>query len=115
MGDEDDITVIGIEPNPRIPSHLQFSIQQALELDSSDEEGTQRRSMIQSEVERVQRTNFCHFALLCLVPTSLLLIVVITVLGEGDTCGNTNPFTKCFQESRSFVNAFTSRCVCDAV
>ena len=111
--DDDDVTIIGVEdlPNPPLSTHLQISIQQLVDADQE----SQRRSIIQNEIEREQRTNFCHFALLCLVPTSLLLIVIITVLGEGDTCVNTNPFTNCFQERRSFVNAFTSRCVCDAV
>mmetsp|Transcript_17235 Transcript_17235/g.21492 ORF Transcript_17235/g.21492 Transcript_17235/m.21492 type:complete len:206 (-) Transcript_17235:100-717(-) len=73
-----------------------------------------RRLVVQRELERVQRANFCHFMLLCLVPTSLLLIVVFTVMSDGHDCVSSS-LTKCFAEPRTFVNAFTSRCICDAV
>jgi hypothetical protein len=34
--------------------------------------------------QRVQRASFVHFMLLCLIPTALLLIVVVTVFGEEE-------------------------------
>jgi uncharacterized membrane protein YdbT with pleckstrin-like domain len=75
----------------------------------------QRRSAILAEVERVQRANFIHFALLCLVPTSLLLIVIAAIISQDGECNGIEGVTVCERESRSFVNAFTTRCVCDAV
>ena len=68
-------------------------------------------------MERVQRANFIHFALLCLVPTSLLLIVIAAIISEDGECNvsGEDGVTVCERESRSFVNAFTTRCVCDAV
>ncbi|KAL3787628.1 hypothetical protein HJC23_011776 [Cyclotella cryptica] len=75
----------------------------------------QRRQDILREVERVQRANFIHFALLCLVPTSLLLIVIAAIVSEGGECLGAEGITICEREARTFVNAFTTRCVCDAV
>jgi len=74
-----------------------------------------RRQAILAEVERVQRANFIHFALLCLVPTSLLLIVIAAIVSEDGECSGADGVTVCEREERSFVNAFTTRCVCDAV
>jgi hypothetical protein len=51
--------------------------------------------------------------LLCLIPTALLLIVVVTVFGEEEPCGS--EVTTCRQEARTFINAFTTRCICDAI
>ncbi len=73
-----------------------------------------RREAIRKEVERVQRTNAIHFALLCLVPTSLLLIVIAAIVSEDSECTG-DGLTVCEREPRSFVNAFTTRCICDAV
>jgi len=73
-----------------------------------------RREAIRKEVERVQRANAIHFALLCLVPTSLLLIVIAAIVSEDSECSG-DGLTVCEREPRSFVNAFTTRCICDAV
>lgn len=75
----------------------------------------QRRRDILLEVQRVQRANFIHFALLCLVPTSLLLIVIAAIVSEGGECLGAEGVTVCEREARTFVNAFTTRCICDAV
>lgn len=74
-----------------------------------------RREAIHQEVLRVQRANFIHFLVLCLVPTTLLLIVIAAIVSEDGECGSTAGLTVCEREPRSFVNAFTSRCICDAV
>ncbi|KAL7543795.1 hypothetical protein ACHAXR_013131 [Thalassiosira sp. AJA248-18] len=75
-----------------------------------------RREAIHREVERVQRANFIHFLVLCLVPTTLLLIVIAAIVSEDGECGGgDNGLTVCEREPRNFVNAFTSRCICDAV
>lgn len=65
------------------------------------------------ELQRIQRASFIHFGLLCLIPTSLLLIVVATVIGDDESC--VSEATNCIREERTFINAFTTRCVCDAI
>jgi len=81
------------------------------EEDAANEE--RRREALLGEIQRSQRANFVHFFMLCLVPTSLLLIVVANVVGESTECDNYP--VHCSAEPRSFINAFTSRCICDAV
>lgn len=79
-----------------------------------------RREIVLRELERVQKANFIHFFVLCLVPTSLLLIVISAILNEETECGNDyvdsgGVSLVCEKEERAFVNAFTSRCLCNAV
>lgn len=92
----------------------------------SEQDTSLRRQAIHREVERVQRANFIHFALLCLVPTSLLLIVIAAIVSEDGECSAESSggggggddggyLTLCEREARTFVNAFTTRCICDAV
>lgn len=54
------------------------------------------------------------------MPTSLLLIVVAAIISDDGECNDNynnvgGGVTVCEREPRSFVNAFTTRCVCDAV
>lgn len=72
-----------------------------------------RRNVLLRELQRVQRASFIHFMILCLIPTSLLFIVIATVLGEDQECESAA--TTCEKEARTFINAFTTRCVCDAI
>lgn len=72
-----------------------------------------RRSILLRELKRIQRTSFIHFALLCFIPTALLVIVLVTILSEEEVCESTA--TYCALERRTFVNAFTTRCVCDPI
>ena len=82
----------------------------------NQEEINTRRSTIRTEIERIQRSNFIHFLVLCLVPTSLLLIVIAAILSEDGECEvATDGLTVCEREPRTFVNAFTTRCICEAV
>ena len=74
-----------------------------------------RRETIRIEIERMQRSNFIHFVILCLVPTSLLLIVIAAILSEDGECEVEGGLTSCEREERTFVNAFTTRCICEAV
>lgn len=76
------------------------------------EQESRRRVTALREIEQTQRSNFLHFVLLCLVPTSLLLILVVTVMGNDDECIGMH--TYCYSEPKSFFNPFTSRCICDA-
>ena len=90
--------------------HQQAALWNA-EDDAANEE--RRREALLGEIQRSQRSNFVHFLMLCLVPTSLLLIVVASVVGENTECDNFP--VHCVAEPKSFINAFTSRCICDAV
>lgn len=82
----------------------------------NEEEIQTRRETIRTEIERMQRSNFIHFVVLCLVPTSLLLIVIAAILSEDGECGvEEGGMTSCEREPRKFVNAFTTRCICEAV
>ena len=82
----------------------------------SEEATAQRRRALHQEVERIQRANFLHFMVLCLVPTTLLIIVIAAILSEDGECnGDVDGLTVCQREPRSFVNAFTSRCICSAI
>ena len=79
----------------------------------SPEMQERRRNVLLRELQRVQRASFIHFMILCLIPTSLLFIVIATVLGEDEVCQSAA--TTCEKEPRTFINAFTTRCVCDAI
>lgn len=79
----------------------------------SPEMQERRRNVLLRELQRVQRASFIHFMILCLIPTSLLFIVIATVLGEDEECQSAA--TTCEKEPRTFINAFTTRCVCDAI
>jgi len=51
-----------------------------------------------------------------LVPTTILVIVIAAIVSEdGEYSTGENALAVCAREPRSFVNAFTSRCICDAV
>ena len=41
--------------------------------------------------------------------------MIAAIVSEDGECGSTAGLTVCEREPRSFVNAFTSRCICDAV
>ena len=82
----------------------------------SDEHDRRRHQSALREVEQIQRSNFVHFLLLCMVPTSLLLILVVSVMGnESNNACSTGNSQHCYSEARSFFNPFTSRCICEAV
>jgi hypothetical protein len=72
-----------------------------------------RRNVLLGELRRVQRASFIHFMLLCLIPTALMIIVIATVVGDEEDCVSEATF--CELEPRTFVNAFTTRCVCDSI
>ncbi len=64
----------------------------------------------------MQRANFIHFLVLCLVPTALLVIVIAAIVSEDGDCGSGgDELMACEMEPRSFANAFTTTCICDAV
>lgn len=107
--DDDDVTIIVLEnddENDEVLAHGWID-------QNSPEMQERRRNVLLSELQRIQRASFFHFLILCLIPTSLLFIVIATVLGEDEECQSAA--TTCMKEPRTFINAFTTRCVCDAI
>jgi len=117
--DEEEELIVSVPQNSNnynniLGGGVQFTIPPVWE--PSEEATAQRRRAIHQEVERIQRANFLHFMVLCLVPTTLLIIVIAAILSEDGECnGDVDGLTICQREPRSFVNAFTSRCICDAI
>jgi hypothetical protein len=108
--DDDEMTIITLEHNndQNAAAALAWLDQNGPEMER------RRRNVLLRELQRVQRASFIHFMLLCLIPTALVLVVVVTVFGEGEPCGS-EVTTTCRQEARTFINAFTTRCICDAI
>lgn len=63
-----------------------------------------------------------------MIPTALLLIVIVAIMSERGECGSSsttslgdnnnnsnNVSIQCYREPRTFVNAFTSTCICNAI
>lgn len=111
--DDDDMTIIGLDQDPEQGANDQQSAALAWIEQNGPEMEERRRNVLLRELQRVQRASFIHFILLCLIPTSLLFIVVATVLGEDENCES--EATTCSTEPRTFINAFTTRCICDAI
>mmetsp|Transcript_3572 Transcript_3572/g.5406 ORF Transcript_3572/g.5406 Transcript_3572/m.5406 type:complete len:189 (-) Transcript_3572:459-1025(-) len=115
--DEDDHTIIGFDDGNDIRRRqgggLDDNLMPMWDTQNDEDAEQRRQNTIRREIESVQRSNFFHLFLLCLVPTTLLLVVVASILGEGDDCGSLT--TNCSREPRKFMNAFTSRCICDSI
>jgi hypothetical protein len=109
--DDDDMTVIVLEQGENhdfiTPASAGWAEQDSPEMEE------RRRNVLLRELQRVQRASFIHFLILCLIPTSLLFIVIATVLGDDEDCES--EATECKKEARTFINAFTTRCICDAI
>lgn len=110
--DDDDLTVIVLEQGAENAFINQAAAAGWVGQDSPEME-ERRRNVLLRELQIVQRASFIHFMILCLIPISLLLIVIVTVLGEDEECESLA--TTCAREVRTFINAFTTRCVCDAI
>jgi hypothetical protein len=74
-----------------------------------------RRTILLHELKRIQRRSFLNFVALCLIPILLFTAMIIIVFSgdSGQACVST--ITYCRLEQRSFVNAFTTRCLCDPI
>eukprot|EP00529_Nitzschia_sp_RCC80_P036832 CAMPEP_0113460860 /NCGR_PEP_ID=MMETSP0014_2-20120614/11222_1 /TAXON_ID=2857 /ORGANISM="Nitzschia sp." /LENGTH=191 /DNA_ID=CAMNT_0000352561 /DNA_START=66 /DNA_END=641 /DNA_ORIENTATION=+ /assembly_acc=CAM_ASM_000159 len=110
--DDDDVTVIMLDHGADGDGDGSGGGGHWVDQDSP-EMRERRRNVLLRELQRVQRASFIHFLILCLIPTSLLLIVLATVFGEEEDCESTA--TTCEMEPRTFINAFTTRCICDAI
>lgn len=115
--DDDDVTVIVLDEETAANSAtMRNRSQEALawiDQAESPEMEERRRNVLMRELRRVQRASFFHFCLLCTIPTVLLLVVIATVVGQEEDCESNT--TICELEPRTFINAFTTRCVCDAI
>lgn len=80
---------------------------------SGPEMEERRRNVLIRELERVQRASFFQFAILCIIPSVLLVIVIANVVGNEASCVSEASF--CQLERRTFINAFTSQCICDSI
>jgi hypothetical protein len=113
--EDDDVTIIGLDNNDI--ERGGESNQRALVLDSIEQNGPEmaerRRNVLLRELRHMQRGSFIQFTLLCLIPTTLLIVVLATVLGGEDDCNSS--ITTCVAEARTFLNAYTTICICDAV
>lgn len=109
--DDDDVTIIMLDQTIRRGSANDDAF--AWINASSPEMEERRRAVLVQELRRVQRASFLHFLLLCLIPTAFLVIVIATVMGDTEDCASDTTF--CALEPRTFMNAFTTRCVCDAI
>ena len=110
--DDDDLTVIVLDQNADDNYGNRFAAVAWVEQTGPEME-ERRRNVLLRELRRVQRASFLHFCILCLIPTVLLLVVIGTVLGDEEDCESDATF--CELEPRTFINAFTTRCVCDAI
>jgi len=110
--DDDDLTVIVLDQNADDSYGNRHAAVAWIEQTGPGME-ERRRNVLLRELRRVQRASFLHFCILCLIPTVLLLVVIGTVVGEEEDCESDATF--CQLEPRSFINAFTTRCVCDAI
>lgn len=112
--DDDDVTVIVLDQRPGhddLPTVLGPA---AFDWNNGPPElAERRRNILVQELRRVQRSSFIHFAILCLIPTLLLTLVLATVLGDVEECDSNASF--CQLEPRTFMNAFTTRCICETV
>jgi hypothetical protein len=96
--DDDDITVVVLENGDDDDEMIGSGwIDQ-----DSPEIQERRRIVLLRELQRVQRASFIHFMILCLIPTSLLFIVIATVLGEDEECESAA--TTCAKEPRTFIS-----------
>jgi hypothetical protein len=112
--EDDDVTIIGLDNND--VEHGEFN--QRAPILAWIEQNTpateeRRRNVLLRELKRMQRESFIHFIILCLIPTTLLIIVMATVFGEDEDCNSSA--TTCVTEPKTFMNAYTTRCICDAV
>jgi hypothetical protein len=74
-----------------------------------------RRTILLQELKRIQRRSFFNFVLLCTIPLLLFVTMIIIVFSGDSDKGCLSTITYCRLEQRSFVNAFTTRCLCDPI
>lgn len=72
-----------------------------------------RRETLNQELNRVQRSNFIHFMILCFIPMLLIgLVLFNSFVDSGECIGYAN--LVCRREPRHFMNGYSNGCICDA-
>jgi len=102
----DDMTEVQLEDNDILNQDLSRGN------DGLPEDEAHSREILLHEIHRAQRANFLHFLLLCSIPI-IFLVVVLSSINDSIDCSDDLVF--CSRESRAFINAFSSRCMCDAI
>jgi hypothetical protein len=123
--DGDDVTVILLDPSIEDANNragtttttITTTSSNTISFDWIEQDGPEmearRRAVLLRELERVQRKSCIQFSMLCTIPIVLLIIVLITVLGDERDC--ISDVTECYLEQRTFMNAYTTRCVCEPI
>lgn len=116
----DDVTIIYLEDentvsnnNPASNAESRMVFDWIERVDGSVINDERRRAILIQELKRVQRTSCIQFSILCILPILLFVAMAIAVLGQDEECAST--VTYCELEPRTFVNAFTTRCVCHPI
>lgn len=118
-GEFDDTTTQITEINvpPSFNNDNYYSNPQAHRLWTDEEreayEG-RRREALTSELNRVQRTNFIHFSIMCFIPIIMIALVLMNSFSEDGECDGYG-VAVCKREARSFLNAFGNDCYCYGV
>ena len=81
---------------------------------NSENRTEERLETIRVKLRDLQRQSCRQFCLLCLVPTVLMSVVIWAIVADLGHCGD-DVLTTCSRERRTFINAYTSRCICRAV
>lgn len=124
-GDDDNMTIIFLETESGMQhqgniENIEGSNNLPNWIDRLDHTGDaifdeRRRVILLQELKRIQRRSFLNFVILCSLPLLLFTVMIIIVFtGSSDeVCVST--ITYCQLEPRTFVNAFTTRCLCDPI
>ena len=74
-----------------------------------------RREDLMDELDRVQRQNLMQFLALCLIPCCLLVMIMMSSFNDKDVPCVGIDGAACEYETRVFMNAYSRRCICDAI
>jgi len=112
--DDDDVTVIMLDPSTEGGDRdQQLNVFEWIEQSGAPEIEQRRRTILLQELRRVQRSSFIQFFVLCLFPTILLFVVIGAIFSEVEDCNSESSY--CYMEPRTFMNAFTTRCICESL
>lgn len=112
--DDDAITEINITSTPTSTNHNTPQLNNRLWTDEERESYEERRrETLNQELNRVQRSNFIHFMILCFIPMLLIGLVLFNSFVDSGSCiGYAN--LVCRRELRHFMNGYSNGCICDA-
>lgn len=113
-GDNDDTTEVTEINVPPSYDNSNYNNPQAHRLwtdEAREAYEERRREALTTELNRVQRTNFIHFSIMCLVPIGLIGLVLMNSFTDNGVCEGFG-VAQCERVRRSFLNAFGNDCVC---